>query len=100
MAAPTLQFRPMDTLKKLTVVISALVLVLAVAVGPAAATEAGTSGGGESGPQKIELPDRQHDIVGLVLLGLLGLGALFALDNARRQLKGERKQASGEFRWR
>ena len=36
----------------------------------------------------------------LTLLGLLGLGALFALDNARRQLKGERKQASGEFRWR
>ncbi len=86
----------MDTLRKLTVVISAAVLVLAVAVGPAAATEAG----GEEGPQKIELPDRQHDFVGLFIIGALGLGALAALDNARRQLKGERKQASGEFRWR
>jgi hypothetical protein len=86
----------METINKLTVILTAAVLVLAVAVGPVAATEAG----GEEGPQKIELPERQHDFVGLFILGALGLGAVLALDNARRQLKGERKQASGDFRWR
>lgn len=86
----------MERTRKITVVVSALMLLLTLAVGPAAATEAG----GEDGPTKVELPSRQHDFVGMLLFGALGLGAVFALDNARKQLRGDRKQASGDFRWR
>jgi hypothetical protein len=89
----------MKTLRTLTLLLSTVVLVLAVAMGPAAAVEGG-GGGGEDGPTKIELPDRPRDQVGLVLLGLLVGGGLLAFVNARKQLRGERKQASGEFRWR
>lgn len=88
----------MKTLQKLTVVIGAAVLILAIAMGPATATEAG--GGGEEGPQKIELPSSARDQVGLILFAVLGAGGVLALVNARKQLRGERKQASGDFRWR
>lgn len=86
----------MNRTSKITVVVSALVLLFAFAVGPAAATESG----GEDEAKKVELASNQHEFVGLFLLGALGLGALLAVDNARRQLRGDRKQASGEFRWR
>lgn len=88
--------RAMERAHKITVVVSALVLLFAFAVGPAGATEAG----GNDEPAKIELPQRQHDFVGLLILGALGVGAAFALNNARKQLRGDRKQATGEFRWR
>lgn len=67
-------------------------LSLLLAAGPALATE------GEH--VKTTLPESQHDLVGLVLLVITGIAALAGLANARRQLKGERDQASGEFRWR
>lgn len=90
----------METLKKLGLVLSAAVLTLALAIGPAFATE---SGGGEAEGEeggKIQLATNQHEFVGLILLGALGIGGLAALVNARKQLRGERDQASGEFRWR
>lgn len=93
----------METLKKLSLVLSAAILAMALAMGPAFAAETGggEGGGGESGgAEKIQLPERQHDLVGLLLIGALGAGALAALVNARKQLRGERDQASGEFRWR
>jgi len=36
----------------------------------------------------------------LVLYGLMGLGTAAAIATMRRQLKGERPQTDGEFRWR
>lgn len=88
----------METLKKLSLVLSAAVLAMALAVGPAFAAESGGGGEGEGG--KIELATNQHEFVGLILLGALGIGGIAALINARKQLRGERKQATGEFRWR
>ena len=55
-------------------------------------------GGGES--EKIQLPATPRDRVGLFLIGAIVLAAALALWNARKQLRGERKQATGEFRWR
>jgi hypothetical protein len=38
--------------------------------------------------------------LGLVLYGLMGLGVVAGIATMRRQLKGERPQSDGEFRWR
>lgn len=78
--------------RALVVLATTVLLSLALAVGPAMATE------GEH--VKTPLPESQHDLVGLVILALTGLATLAAIANARRQLKGERDQASGDFRWR
>jgi len=58
-------------------------------------TESGESEGG-----RRPLADSPRDRLGLLLLGALFIGGGAALANGRRQLKGERPQASGEFRWR
>jgi hypothetical protein len=49
---------------------------------------------------RIGLVDTPRDRFGLLLLGVLVIGGGAAVINARRQLKGEREQATGEFRWR
>ncbi len=82
----------MNTMRNTLVLGLTLVMSLALAIGPAAATE-GTH-------EKVSLPQTQHDLIGLFLIGVVGLFALAGFANARRQLKGERDQASGEFRWR
>jgi hypothetical protein len=46
------------------------------------------------------LADNPRDRLGLLLLTALVVAGGLALANGRRQLKGERPQASGEFRWR
>ena len=54
----------------------------------------------ETGGGKIQLPSTPRDRVGIFLIGFMVLAGLLGLWNARKQLRGERKQASGEFRWR
>lgn len=76
------------------VVLSATVLLSVLLAAPAWAAE----GGGES--EKIQLPSTPRDRVGMILIGAMLLAAALALWNARKQLRGDRKQASGEFRWR
>ncbi|MFO7960701.1 MAG: hypothetical protein R6U94_07135, partial [Nitriliruptoraceae bacterium] len=46
------------------------------------------------------LAETPRDRVGLLLLAALFVGGGLAVANGRRQMKGERPQASGEFRWR
>lgn len=82
----------MDTTRKLLVLLTTLLASFLLGVGPALASE-GTH-------EKVSLPESQRDLVGLFLIGLVVLGSLAAFVNARRQLKGERDQATGEFRWR
>jgi hypothetical protein len=53
-----------------------------------------------SDDHRIAIAETPRDRVGLLVLGSLAAAGLFGLMNARRQLKGERPQASGEFRWR
>lgn len=91
---------PMDRTTRLLVLVSAVLTALLLVAAPAAATEGGGGGAGDGEREKIELPSQPRDQVGLIIIIMLGAGALLALDNARRQLKGERKQASGEWRWR
>ena len=49
---------------------------------------------------RVELAEGPRDILALLLLAALIGGGYLALRNARRQLSGDRPQASGEFRWR
>ncbi|MEX1177996.1 MAG: hypothetical protein WEB09_06005 [Nitriliruptor sp.] len=49
---------------------------------------------------KIEVAETPRDRVGLLVLGFLGAITVGAAVTSARQLKGERPQASGEFRWR
>lgn len=72
----------------------ALVLGLLLAA-PAWAAENGAEGGG-----KIQLPSTPRDRVGVFLIVAMVIAGALALWNARKQLRGDRKQASGEFRWR
>jgi hypothetical protein len=89
----------MDAFRKLTTLAAALLVALTIGVGPAVAAD--DDGGGGSGErERIQLAETPRDQLGLLLLGALGAGGALALVNARRQLRGERPQATGEFRWR
>ncbi|GGI06584.1 hypothetical protein [Egicoccus halophilus] len=99
----------MKTSKLLRSSAAALAAVFLVA-GPVSAAEdpattetaeeapVGDHGAGTSDRYQIAETPRQQ--VGLLLYGALGVGAYLAFTNARRQYKGERSQATGEFRWR
>lgn len=68
-------------------------LVLVAAALPALAAE--TSG------EKSQLITRSpHHVVGSFILLALGVIVVAAVFNAVRQLRGERRQADGRFRWR
>jgi len=105
-----LRFLAMDTTTRnpartlglaLCAAVLALVTVVALA-GPVLATE------DASGPVTLAAEERerrpiaptQRDQLGLVLYGLMGLAVLAGGATLRRQLKGERPQTDGEFRWR
>lgn len=65
--------------------------------------EEGAPQGEEEGSGKIELPldtEKPRDAIGLVMLGVVAAGVALAFGNMRRQLKGERGQATGEWRYR
>ncbi len=93
----------MDTLRKLTLLVSAALLAMTLAAGPAFAVEDGAEEAPatqEDEDGRIALADSPRDRVGLILLGSLFAAGGFAFMTMRRQLKGEHPQASGEFRWR
>lgn len=94
----------MDTLRKLTLLISAAMLAMTLAAGPAFAAEDGAeeapAGQEEDDDGRIELAESPRDRVGLILLGSLFAAGGFGFLTMRRQLKGEHPKASGEFRWR
>ena len=46
------------------------------------------------------LAESPRDQLALVLYGLLGLATVAGFGTLRRQLRGEREQADGGFRWR
>jgi hypothetical protein len=57
-------------------------------------------GAAEEEAGKIQLAETPRDRVGLIVLGFLGAITAGAAMTTSRQLKGERPQATGEFRWR
>jgi hypothetical protein len=91
----------MDAFRKLTTTAAAAVLATALSVGPVLAVEddpAPAPAADEGG--RIVLVEGPRDAVALVLFGALLAAGGLGFANARRQLKGERPQATGEFRWR
>jgi hypothetical protein len=104
----------MDAFKKMLLLVGVALLALTLVAGPVVAAEEPAGGeapaegedgevGGEDGESeggKIQLAETPRDQVGLILLGGLVVGGGLAVMNARRQLKGERPAATGEFRWR
>jgi hypothetical protein len=54
----------------------------------------------ETSGEKIVIAENAREWIGLGMLGIVGLAVLLMLDNARRQLRGERGQADGKWRWR
>jgi hypothetical protein len=103
----------MDALKKMLLLVGVALLALTLVAGPVAAQEepavddaavedddgiVGEHGEAEGG--KIQLAETPRDQVGLLLLTALLVGGGLAFVNARRQLRGERPTATGEFRWR
>jgi hypothetical protein len=73
--------------------VAALALVLLVSIAAPAALAAEQR-------DRIQLIERPRDAFALVLYGTLGLITVAGLATLRRQLKGEREQTDGEFRWR
>lgn len=75
---------------------------LAAEAGDEATEEPAEGESGESGGEgeRVPIAETPRDRIGLILLAALILGGGLAVANGRRQLKGERPQASGEFRWR
>lgn len=114
--------RGMDALRKLLLTVGAVSGALALLAVPAAADQAavgdtppvlaveggddaeqpaeGEAEGEQGESERIPLAESPRDRIGLILLAALLLGGGLAVVNARRQLRGERPQASGEFRWR
>ncbi|GEM_PF-1824088 len=109
------KLRAMITPRRSTVVVSAALAALLLMVGPALATDVDLTAAldlaveeppADEAPatgdddHRIGLVDTPRDRFGLLMLVVLLVGGGAALINARRQLKGEREQATGEFRWR
>ena len=67
---------------------------------PALAAEEADTEEEAEGDGRLQLAETPRDRLALVLLAALLVGGGLAAANGRRQLKGERPQASGEFRWR
>ena len=82
----------MNRLRALTLSATTVLVVLGSAL-PVLAAE--TSG------EKSQLIMRSpHHIVGSMILAVASVMVIFAISNAIKQLRGERGQADGKFRWR
>jgi hypothetical protein len=98
--------RAMNVTSKLLRSSAAALAAIFLVAGPVSAVEEAPADTGAEAPAeedeggKIQIAATPRQQLGLVFLGALGLGGALAFGNARRQLKGERPQATGEFRWR
>lgn len=92
-AAVPARHRLLRRLAGTAVLVALLVSVMAGLVGVPAAEAAEQR-------DRIQLVERPRDVFALALYGSLGLITLAGLATMRRQLKGEREQTDGEFRWR
>ncbi len=74
-------------------------LLLAPTVATAAPGDAVVIAAGEEHTRR-PLAESPRDQLALVLYGLLALATVLGFGTLRRQLRGEREQSDGEFRWR
>lgn len=82
----------MDTKRTLTLFATTVLVVLGTAL-PVLAAET-------SGEKSQMIMRSPHHVVGSFILLAVGLIIIMAVGNAIRQLRGERRQADGRFRWR
>lgn len=95
--------RSLHPLTTATAVVLVALMLLGVSVAPAGAEETADGAlvmvaGGEH--ERRPIAPTQRDQLGLLLYGLMALAALAGGATLRRQLRGERPQSDGEFRWR
>lgn len=94
----------MDATRKLVLLIGATSVALLLLAGPAVAVDDPPADDVVEAPVedegRIALVEGPRDAFFLLMWAALIVGGGLAVANARRQLKGERPQASGEFRWR
>lgn len=82
----------MNSMRSLTLFATTVLLLVGTALPVLAA---------ETADQKSQLIVRSpHHIVGSMILLVVSLMVVLAIGNALRQLRGERGQADGKFRWR
>lgn len=82
----------MDTKRTFFLLVTTVLTLLVTAL-PALATE--------GADQKSQLITRSpHHVVGSFILAISMVFVVLAIGNAIRQLRGERRQADGKFRWR
>lgn len=89
----------MNASRKLALTLSAAVASVGLLAGPAIAQDTDPAPAGDD-DHRISMADTPRDRLGLILLGALLTAGGVAFVNGRKQLKGERDQASGDFRWR
>ena len=93
--------RPMTA--ALVAAFAAVTLVVALAT-PAAAADEAASGSpvtlAVGDHERRPIAPTQRDQLGLVLYGFMAIITVAGIATMRRQLKGERPQTDGEFRWR
>ena len=89
----------MNAPRKLALTLSAAVASVGLLAGPAIAQDTDPAPAGDD-DHRISMADTPRDRLGLILLGALLTAGGVAFVNGRKQLKGERDQASGDFRWR
>jgi hypothetical protein len=101
-----MDIRTLRPARSLTLAVGAAVLALMTVLaltGPALAAtdEAGTSVTlAAEERERRPIAPTQRDQLGLLLYGFMVLAVLAGGATLRRQLKGERPQTDGEFRWR
>ncbi len=78
------------------------VLAAALLLGPTAAVAAPAGAVLAAAEEHTRRPlaESPRDQFALLLYGLLAVGTVVGLGTVRRQLRGEREQADGGFRWR
>ncbi len=91
--------------RRLGIAIGAAVLVLMAVLALSGPVLAATDDGSTvtlaaEERERIPIAPTQRDQFGLVLYGFMALGVLAGVATLRRQLKGDRPQTDGEFRWR
>jgi hypothetical protein len=87
---------PRTRLRRLAAAAVLVTLTLTLVAGLISAPSAGAA----EQRERIQLVERPRDVLALILYGTLGLITVGGIATMRRQLKGEREQSDGEFRWR
>lgn len=107
---PTAKLRAMNVPRRLALTAIAAIAAVSLLAGPTFADEPAQVASvdlavedepaGDDDDHRISLVDTPRNRFKLLMVGVLFVGGGIALVNARRQMKGERDQATGDFRWR